>query len=64
MGDRNPPVGIQEIAERLGVKRATVDQWKLRGLLPPPRWTVGGRPAWAWLDIEDWAEQTGRLRRT
>lgn len=59
----NPPVGLVEIADRLGVKRATVDQWKLRGLLPEPRWTVGGRPAWAWRDIEQWAEDTGRAPR-
>lgn len=56
-----PPVGIIEIAERLGVKRQTVDTWRLRGLLPEPRWTVGGRPCWDWTDIEAWAKETGRL---
>lgn len=56
------PVGIPEIAERLGVKRATVDQWIQRGLMPPPDWTVGGRPAWNWAAIHRWAEETGRLR--
>jgi predicted DNA-binding transcriptional regulator AlpA len=55
------PVGLIEIAERLGVKRATVDMWKLRGLLPPAKWTVGGRPAWDWADIMAWAKETGRL---
>lgn len=55
------PVGIVEIADRLGVKRATVDQWLQRGLLPDPRWTVGGRPAWAWSDVQAWAVETGRL---
>ena len=54
------PVGAVEIADRLGVKRATVDQWQHRKLLPPPRWTVGGRPAWDWADIAAWAERTGR----
>lgn len=54
------PVGIVEIAERLGVQRATVDQWKQRGLLPEPSWTVGGRPAWNWPDIARWAHETGR----
>lgn len=54
------PVGLAEIAERLGVERGTVDMWRHRELLPEPRWTVGGRPAWSWGDIEDWAEQTGR----
>jgi predicted DNA-binding transcriptional regulator AlpA len=55
------PVGIPEIAERLKVERATVDQWRQRRLLPEPKWTVGGRPAWEWKDIERWARKTGRL---
>lgn len=55
------PVGILEIAERLDVKRATVDQWLQRDLLPPPEWKVGGRPAWNWATIRRWAVETGRL---
>lgn len=54
------PVGIPEIAERLKVERATVDQWRQRGVFPEPKWTVGGRPAWEWNDIEKWATKTGR----
>ena len=54
------PVGISEIADRLGVQRATVDQWRHRGLLPDPRWTISGNPAWDWSDIETWAQETGR----
>lgn len=61
--DRSTPVGIIEIARHLGVQRATVDQWLVRKLLPPPRWAVGGRPAWAWEDIAGWAERTGRTAR-
>jgi hypothetical protein len=55
------PVGLVEIAARLDRRRNTVDSWQQRGLLPPPRWTVGGRPAWNWPDIEAWARATGRL---
>jgi predicted DNA-binding transcriptional regulator AlpA len=55
------PVGIPEIAVRLGVRRGTVDQWQWRRLLPPPKWTVGGRPCWELGDIEEWATATGRL---
>lgn len=55
------PVGIVEIAERLKVKRATVDQWLQRELLPEASWRVGGRPAWPWQTIHDWADATGRL---
>ena len=60
MPDDIEPVGLAEIAGRLGVQRDTVDKWRTRGLLPPPRWTVGGRPAWAWDTIVRWANETGR----
>lgn len=57
------PVGGLEVADRLGVKRRTVATWKIRGLLPPARWTVSGEDAWDWAeDIEPWAKQTGRLK--
>lgn len=55
------PVGIVEIAERLGVARPTVDQWRFRNLLPTPDWPVGGRDAWQWSRIRSWAILTGRL---
>ncbi len=56
------PVGMVEIGERLGgVRRQTVAQWHYRGLLPEPRWTVSGYPAWNWPDIEKWARETERL---
>lgn len=54
------PVGLVEIAQRLGVARQTVDAWRHRDLLPEPRWTVGGRPAWDWSDIARWAADTKR----
>ncbi len=57
------PVGAVEIATRLGVKRKTVDQWRQRTIgFPEPLWTVGGRPAWDWPDIETWAVTTQRVR--
>lgn len=55
------PVGLIEIADRLGVQRNTVDVWRQRGVLPDPDWTVGGRPAWNWPTIEQWARDSGRL---
>lgn len=54
-------VGIPEIAARLDVKRSTVDIWRNRKILPEPRWTVGGGPAWNWPDVEAWAQRTRRL---
>lgn len=55
------PVGMAELADIFGVKRATVDQWGQRGILPQPDWTVGGRPAWNEPKILEWGRETGRL---
>ena len=60
MGPVAEPVGLAEIAERLGVQRKTAVMWRQRALLPEPRWTVSGSPAWDWPDIERWAVATGR----
>lgn len=54
-------VGEREIAERLGVAAGTVHQWRKRGLLPDPEFTVSRMPAWWWPTIEAWARSTGRL---
>jgi predicted DNA-binding transcriptional regulator AlpA len=61
LAEHDPPVGAIEIASLLGVRRATVDQWRQRRLLPEPEWTVGGRPAWRESSILAWARSTGRL---
>jgi hypothetical protein len=59
---KHEPVGLAEMGERLGAERDTLDLWRHRGLLPEPRWTVGGQPAWCWrCDIEPWALRWGRL---
>ena len=56
------PVGAAEIATRLRVKPQTVHAWRHRKLMPEPRWTVSGQPAWDWSEIEGWARRTGRLQ--
>ncbi len=56
------PVGMGEIAERLGVGYQTVQQWRQRRRFPPPDLTVGGRPAWWWETVRVWAVETGRAR--
>lgn len=55
------PVGIKEIAERLGVPPGTVAVWHHRGLMPKSRHVASGKPVWRWATIRKWAEQTGRL---
>ena len=54
-------VGPGEIADRLGVKRGTVHEWRRRGILPEPEAIVSGVPVWQWSKIEAWARSTGRL---
>jgi hypothetical protein len=56
------PVGLSEIAQELRVKQATAQMWHHRGLMPEAKWTVSGRPAWNWPDIEKWAVRTERLK--
>jgi len=58
------PVGLEEVARELGVRRATADQWRARGVLPEPTWMVSGSPVWIWSDIKTWARETGRLPRS
>src|SRR5690606_19305187 len=61
--DTGRPVGVADIAERLGTTRNTVESWRRRDHgFPEPDWTVGGRPAWRWGAVREWAERTGRLR--
>jgi predicted DNA-binding transcriptional regulator AlpA len=53
------PVGITEIAQRLGVSRSAVDKWRFRPgkraePFPEPCGTVGGAPAWYWGHVQLW----------
>jgi len=61
----NDPIGIAEIAERLGARPVTVRLWKSSGTgFPLPTGTVSGQPVWSWLDVFEWAEANGKLRGT
>lgn len=55
------PLGPQEVATFLAVKRPTVQQWLFRGVLPDPDFIVSGFPAWKKRTIVRWAVQTHRL---
>lgn len=58
------PVGIPDIAERLGVAATTPHQWKTRGLLPAPDYTISGIVlAWDWRKVLRWAGLNGRIYR-
>lgn len=55
------PLGPKELAEFLGVKRATVQQWRFRQVLPAEDYRINGGPAWERQTIIEWAIETGRL---
>ena len=56
------PVGVLEIAGRLGIKDRSVHMIRRRGQLPPPNYTTNGSRAWEWRTILWWAGETKRLR--
>ena len=58
------PVGVIEIAARLGVRDRSVHKMKQRGVLPrPDHESVNGSRAWEWRNILWWAGETKRLAR-
>lgn len=62
------PVGTQEIADRLHVKRGSVYSWQNRrpreNPMPEPDCYRTGTPLWQWDRIRQWAQATGRLPAT
>lgn len=59
-------VGVQEIADRLGVLHVqTVHLWRRRHPdFPAPVTRLRMGLLWAWPDVERWARVTGRLDET
>lgn len=58
------PVGVIEIAHRLGVLDRSVHKMIQRGRLPAPDYaSVNGSRAWNWRTILWWAGETRRLNR-
>ena len=61
-GARLEPVGVIEIAQRLGVLDRSVHKMIQRGRLPAPDYdSVNGSRAWDWRTILWWAGETRRL---
>jgi hypothetical protein len=64
------PVGIDGIAEHLGVSENTVVTWRRRSAkewvnvakFPEPAGKISGRDWWWLSDVLDWAKETGRLK--
>jgi hypothetical protein len=55
-------VGAAEIAERLGVARQVVHQWRSRHPgFPAPVASLRQALIWYWPDVETWAVASGRL---
>lgn len=62
VGGGPDPVGVIEIADRLGVKDRSVHTWKRRDRLPVPDYpSINGGHAWEWSTILWWAGETDRL---
>lgn len=57
------PVGVLEMAGRLGIQDRSIHMIRRRGQLPRPDYdNVNGSRAWEWSTILWWAGETGRLR--
>ncbi len=57
-------VGSAEIASRLGLSQVeNVHTWRHRHSgFPQPVAVIGRTMIWVWVDVERWAQQTGRLK--
>lgn len=56
------PVGVLEIAQRLGVRDRTVHMWLYRQIVPEPDYeSVNGCRAWEWSTVLEWAGETGHV---
>jgi predicted site-specific integrase-resolvase len=49
--------GVQEIAQALGVPRATISQWLRRGKMPEPTGRLAAGPVWTERVIGPWIKE-------
>lgn len=50
-------IGLQEIAELLGVSQVTLRSWRHRNKLLAPDYVVSGNPVWEYDNFIKWASQ-------
>ena len=60
--DTKELMGIEEIAGYLGVKRQTVYQWQIRGILPAPDVELAHHRLYLHSTVHRWAQATGRIK--
>jgi predicted DNA-binding transcriptional regulator AlpA len=55
-------VGVKEIAELLGIDRATVASWRHQGRLPNPDYKISGIPVWFACEIIFWVHHNDYIK--
>tara|TARA_R100000773_G_scaffold30892_1_gene26374 strand:+ start:151 stop:393 length:243 start_codon:yes stop_codon:yes gene_type:complete len=55
-------VGVKEIAQMLGVDRATVATWKHQSRLPRPDYKISGNPIWFEAEILFWVHNNDYIK--
>lgn len=53
-------IGLQDMVEMFDMTEGSVQQWRIRGVLPEPLRVIGRTPVWLYSDIVAWAKETGR----
>ena len=55
-------VGVKEIAELLGIDRATVATWRHQNRLPRPDYKLSGNPIWFEAEIVFWVHNNDYIK--
>lgn len=55
-------VGVKEIAELLGIDRATVATWRHQNRLPSPDYKLSGNPIWFEAEIVFWVHNNDYIK--
>ncbi len=55
-------VGVKEIAELLGIDRATVATWRHQNRLPNPDYKLSGNPIWFEAEIIFWVHSNDYIK--